>query len=148
MNWIQTLVTTKTFRWMRSTVGLGGISFCCKGHAALFLIIKKMTIYFMARFVSIKEFVGREIMRRESKLLLQRIMCNLNGCPSARIFSQYPNARWCSWEPRMKMSLRGQETLSWKAMKDIRTETSQQLMSLCMSELLMKDYGKKDPRES
>ena len=89
----------------------------------------------MARFVGAKEFVGREIMRRESKLLLQRIMSNLNGCPSARIFSQYPNTRWCSWEPRMKMSLRGQETLSWKAMKDIRTETSEKLMSRCMSEI-------------
>lgn len=77
---------------MRSIVGLAGISFCCKGHAARFFVIKK-TIFFMASFVGAKEFVGGDIMRRESRLLLQRIIYNLNGCPSAKSFSQYPNAR-------------------------------------------------------
>jgi len=51
---------------MRSIVGLAGISFCCKGHAALVLVVKKILIFFMASFVGAKEFVGGEIMRRES----------------------------------------------------------------------------------
>lgn len=78
---------------MRSIVGVAGIGFCCKGHAAGFFVIKKIIIFFTASFVGAKEFVGGEIMRRESKLFLQRIMCNLNRCLSAKSFSEYPNAR-------------------------------------------------------
>lgn len=89
----------------------------------------------MVNFVGAEKFVGGEIMKRESKLLLQRILYKLNGCPSAQKFSQCPNARQGSWEPKMKMSIREQKTLSWKAMKHLRIESSEQLTSLSVSEL-------------